>query len=115
VPKRLFGRYYRSQLGTYFLPAAVVLLETELQLTVSFEIDEGSFAFDWMECIVEHMRLDVPLPLAAFASGGPRNLVLVLLTLLEFATGGRSHLSLIGVYSEPVHAYYRVHLSFWVS
>lgn len=48
------------------MPGTVVLLKTEPQLTVPFEIDKRGFTVNWMMCVVELVRPDVPFPLGSF-------------------------------------------------
>lgn len=51
------------------MPAAVVLLKSKLELAVSFQIDERSFSVHRVKRIIEHVRLDVPIPLITFPGG----------------------------------------------
>jgi hypothetical protein len=73
---RIFGRDYRTQLGGNLLPAAIVLLEPQLELAMSLEVDERGFAVDWVRRIIKDVRFKMPIPLAAIAGGRPRNMVL---------------------------------------
>lgn len=58
-----------SELGGGLLPGVVVLLESQNKLTMSLEVNERSFARDWVVRIVENVRADVPLPFLSFSFG----------------------------------------------
>ena len=54
------------------------MLKAELQLAMLFEIDEASFGFNWVRWVVAYMDVIVPIPGAAFPSGGPYDVLLQL-------------------------------------